>query len=84
MYYLERVNFTTGFGDRVLFDENGDALPIYDIMNWAWLPDGSVKVQNVGAVDESLPVGEQLILHEDKIFWNFKDKKVRCYVSIER
>ncbi|XP_062329513.1 extracellular calcium-sensing receptor-like [Osmerus eperlanus] len=75
VYYLERVNFTTGFGDRVLFDENGDALPIYDIMNWAWLPDGSVKVQNVGAVDESLPVGEQLILHEDKIFWNFKDKK---------
>ena len=53
MYYLEKVNFTTPFGDQVSFDENGDALPIYDIMNWLWLPDGRTKVQNVGAVKES-------------------------------
>uniref|UniRef100_A0A665URS6 G-protein coupled receptors family 3 profile domain-containing protein n=1 Tax=Echeneis naucrates TaxID=173247 RepID=A0A665URS6_ECHNA len=46
MYYLEKVNFTTSFGDEVSFDENGDVLPIYDIMNWQWLPDGGIKVQN--------------------------------------
>uniref|UniRef100_A0A665ULU3 G-protein coupled receptors family 3 profile domain-containing protein n=1 Tax=Echeneis naucrates TaxID=173247 RepID=A0A665ULU3_ECHNA len=46
VYYLEKVNFTTSFGDEVSFDENGDVLPIYDIMNWQWLPDGGIKVQN--------------------------------------
>ncbi|MED6273387.1 hypothetical protein CHARACLAT_005806 [Characodon lateralis] len=75
VYYLERVNFTTSFGDQVSFDDNGDALPIYDVMNWLWLPDGQTKVQNVGEVKMSAFNGEQLILDGDKIFWNFKPKK---------
>eukprot|EP00064_Thunnus_orientalis_P019885 superscaffoldBa00005182_g20015 len=53
VHYLQKVNFTTPFGDQVSFDENGDALPVYDIMNWLWLPDGRTKVQNVGEVKKS-------------------------------
>ncbi|XP_035771584.1 extracellular calcium-sensing receptor-like [Neolamprologus brichardi] len=75
VYYLERVNFTTPFGDQVSFDENGDVVPIYDVMNWLWLPDGSTEVQNVGEVKESAFKGEELILDEGKIFWNFDSKK---------
>uniref|UniRef100_A0A665UNE6 Extracellular calcium-sensing receptor-like n=1 Tax=Echeneis naucrates TaxID=173247 RepID=A0A665UNE6_ECHNA len=75
VYYLEKVNFTTSFGDEVSFDENGDVLPIYDIMNWQWLPDGGIKVQNVGEVKKSALKGEELTLHEDKIYWNFVSKK---------
>ncbi|XP_063349005.1 extracellular calcium-sensing receptor-like [Pelmatolapia mariae] len=75
LYYLERVNFTTPFGDQVSFDENGDVVPIYDVMNWLWLSDGSTKVQNVGEVKGSAFKGEELILDENKIFWNFKSKK---------
>ncbi|XP_037630377.1 extracellular calcium-sensing receptor-like [Sebastes umbrosus] len=74
VYYLEKVNFTTPFGDQVSFDENGDALPIYDIMNWLWLPDGTTKVENVGEVKESAK-GEKLTLDENKIFWNFDSKQ---------
>uniref|UniRef100_A0A4W5RL55 GPCR family 3 nine cysteines domain-containing protein n=1 Tax=Hucho hucho TaxID=62062 RepID=A0A4W5RL55_9TELE len=75
VHYLERVNFTTGFGDRVSFDDNGDALAIYDILNWVWLQDGSVQVENVGVIDESAPAGQELTLDEDRIFWNFESKK---------
>uniref|UniRef100_A0A3P8VWR9 G-protein coupled receptors family 3 profile domain-containing protein n=1 Tax=Cynoglossus semilaevis TaxID=244447 RepID=A0A3P8VWR9_CYNSE len=75
VYYLEKVKFTTSFGDHVSFDENGDALPIYDIMNWAWLPDGSTHVQNVGEVKRSAFKGEELTLDEKKLFWNFQSKK---------
>ncbi|XP_030600113.1 extracellular calcium-sensing receptor-like [Archocentrus centrarchus] len=75
VYYLERVNFTTPFGDQVTFDENGDVVPIYDVMNWLWLPDGSTKVQHVGEVKRSAFKGEELILDEDKIFWNSESKK---------
>uniref|UniRef100_A0AAY5KP98 G-protein coupled receptors family 3 profile domain-containing protein n=1 Tax=Esox lucius TaxID=8010 RepID=A0AAY5KP98_ESOLU len=73
--FTHKVNFTTGFGDRVSFDENGDALPIYDIMNWVRLQDGSMQVKNVGVVDKSAPTGQQLVLDEDRIFWNFESKK---------
>ncbi|KAG8001938.1 Extracellular calcium-sensing receptor, partial [Nibea albiflora] len=75
VYYLQKVNFTTPFGDQVSFDENGDALPIYDIMNWLWLPDGRAKLQNVGDVKRSAFKGEVLTIDEDKIFWNFESKK---------
>ncbi|XP_039986058.1 extracellular calcium-sensing receptor-like [Xiphias gladius] len=75
VYYLEKVNFTTPFGDQVSFDENGDVLPIYDIMNWLWLPDGRTKVQVVGEVKKSTFKGEELTIDEDKIFWNFETKE---------
>ncbi|KAM9733896.1 extracellular calcium-sensing receptor-like [Menidia menidia] len=71
IYYLEKVNFTTPFGDQVSFDKNGDALPIYDIMNWMWLPDGRTQVQNVGFVKKTVFNREELTLDEGKIFWNF-------------
>ncbi|XP_034557488.1 extracellular calcium-sensing receptor-like [Notolabrus celidotus] len=75
VHYLQHVNFTTPFGDQVLFDENGDALPIYDVINWLWLPDGSTKVQTVGEVKRSDSKDEELKIDEDKIFWNFALKK---------
>ncbi|XP_050921647.1 extracellular calcium-sensing receptor-like [Lates calcarifer] len=75
VYYLEKVNFTTSSGDQVSFDENGDVLPIYDIMNWQWLPDGRTKLQTVGEVKKSAFKGEELTLDEDKIFWNFESKQ---------
>ncbi|KAM9359533.1 extracellular calcium-sensing receptor-like [Symphorus nematophorus] len=75
LYYLEKVNFTTSFGDEVSFDENGDALPIYDIMNWLWLADGRTKLQYVGEVKRSAFKGELLTIDEDKIFWDFASKK---------
>ncbi|XP_030600116.1 extracellular calcium-sensing receptor-like [Archocentrus centrarchus] len=83
VYYLERVNFTTPFGDQVSFDENGDVLPIYDVMNWLWLPDGSTKVQHVGEVKRSAFQGQELILDEEKIFWNFESKKAPRSVCSE-
>ncbi|CAL8353116.1 unnamed protein product [Lota lota] len=75
VYYLQRVNFTTDFGDQVSFDESGDALPIYDVMNWMWLSDGSTEVKNVGEVNELASKIGNLILEEDQIFWNFESKK---------
>ncbi|MBN3324579.1 CASR protein, partial [Atractosteus spatula] len=76
LQYLARVNFTTHYGDRVSFDENGDALAIYDVMNWQRADDGSVKIVTVGLYDESAPAGQQLTLNEDKIFWNFESNSM--------
>ncbi|XP_068173684.1 extracellular calcium-sensing receptor-like [Antennarius striatus] len=75
LHYLEKVNFTTSFGDQVSFDENGDVLPIYDIVSWLWLPDGRTTVQNVGMVKSVGSDGEKLTINEDKIFWNFESNK---------
>lgn len=68
---MQKVHFTTPFGDDVSFDKSGDPLPIYDIMNWVWLPKGGTEVKNVGEVKRSALEGNELIIQEDKIFWNF-------------
>ncbi|XP_055003862.1 extracellular calcium-sensing receptor-like [Boleophthalmus pectinirostris] len=58
VHYLQNVNFTTLFGDEVSFDENGDAIHLYDVMNWLWLPSGHIQVKNVGVVKKSAQRGE--------------------------
>ncbi|XP_016361463.1 extracellular calcium-sensing receptor-like [Sinocyclocheilus anshuiensis] len=75
VHYLQKVNFTTGFGDRVSFDENGDALAIYDVMNWHPRSDGSIVVRTVGVVDEGATTGKVLTLDENALYWNFEPKK---------
>ncbi|XP_051512048.1 extracellular calcium-sensing receptor-like [Myxocyprinus asiaticus] len=75
VHYLQRVNFTTGFGDHVSFDKNGDALAIYDVMNWQPSSDGSMIIRTVGIVDEGAATGKVLTLDEDALFWNFETKK---------
>uniref|UniRef100_A0A8C5CT79 G-protein coupled receptors family 3 profile domain-containing protein n=1 Tax=Gadus morhua TaxID=8049 RepID=A0A8C5CT79_GADMO len=76
-----QVNFTTDFGDQVSFDESGDVLPIYDVMNWMWLSDGSTEVKIVGEVKELASEIDDLILKDDQIFWNFESKKSVCSES---
>ncbi|XP_056297924.1 extracellular calcium-sensing receptor-like [Pseudoliparis swirei] len=83
LHYLEKVNFTTSFGDEVSFDENGDALPIYDVMNWLLLTDGRITIQNVGLVKQLASKGEELTLDEEKIFWNFDNKQSPLSVCSE-
>ncbi|XP_058244127.1 extracellular calcium-sensing receptor-like [Hemibagrus wyckioides] len=75
VHYLQRVNFTTGFGDRVSFDKNGDPLAIYDVMNWQPNLDGSIRVHTVGVVDEAAQTDHVLTLNEDALFWNFDTNK---------
>ncbi|XP_043072421.1 extracellular calcium-sensing receptor-like [Puntigrus tetrazona] len=75
VHYLQKVNFTTGFGDHVSFDENGDALAIYDVMNWQPSSDGSIVVHTVGVVNEGATTGKVLTLNEEAIYWNFETKK---------
>ena len=73
---MEMVKFNTLSGDEVSFDENGDVLPFYDVINWAWRPDGSIKLRTVGVYKMSASAGEELILDEDSILWNFESAQV--------
>ncbi|XP_072313073.1 extracellular calcium-sensing receptor-like [Eucyclogobius newberryi] len=75
LYYLEKVYFTTQFGDEVSFDKTGDALPIYDVLNWQWLPNGQTKVINVGEFKKSAFQEENILLYEHKILWNLQFKE---------
>ncbi|XP_034024686.1 extracellular calcium-sensing receptor-like [Thalassophryne amazonica] len=83
VHYLQNVNFTTASGDQVLFDDKGDALPTYDIVNWMCLSDGTIQIENVGVVQKSAGKGEDLKLEEDRIFWSSQLKETPRSVCSE-
>ncbi len=63
------------------FDKNGDALAIYDVLNWQPRSDGSVVVCTVGVVNEGAATGKVLTLDEEAIYWNFETNKVLIILS---
>ncbi|XP_077050158.1 extracellular calcium-sensing receptor-like isoform X1 [Siphateles boraxobius] len=75
VHYLQKVNFTTGFGDQVSFDKNGDALAIYDVLNWQSSSDEVIIVRTVGVVNEGSTIGKVLTLDKDAIYWNYETNK---------
>uniref|UniRef100_A0A8C4SFL0 Extracellular calcium-sensing receptor-like n=1 Tax=Erpetoichthys calabaricus TaxID=27687 RepID=A0A8C4SFL0_ERPCA len=84
LYYLRKVNFTNHLGERVTFDENGDALPAFDIVNWQRTADGTVVSKTVGVFDQLTMTYHQLSLQKDHIFWNFDSRTIPESVCSKR
>ncbi|XP_006637607.3 olfactory receptor CU1 [Lepisosteus oculatus] len=67
--YLKKVDFINQFGERVNFDENGEPVPLYDIINWQKDDSGNIRFVKVGSFDASTPKGTQLNINEKDIMW---------------
>ncbi|MBN3292184.1 CASR protein, partial [Polypterus senegalus] len=75
LHYLKEVNFSNHLGERVTFNENGDAMAIYDIVNWQPSNDGKIQIKTVGLFDETVKEANQVSLAEEEMFWNFESRK---------
>uniref|UniRef100_A0A8C4SGP4 Extracellular calcium-sensing receptor-like n=1 Tax=Erpetoichthys calabaricus TaxID=27687 RepID=A0A8C4SGP4_ERPCA len=80
LQYLKNVDFINQLGERVAFDENGDALAIYDIVNWQLDKNGTVNIKTIGVFDKAAIFGKELYLQENSMFWKFDNG--RCPQSI--
>lgn len=75
---MKRTNFTI-LGEFVHFDENGDPIASYDLMNWQVSSDGLLQLVKVGFYDASLKEDSDLVINESLIRWQ-RDNKV-CAIS---
>uniref|UniRef100_A0A672K129 Extracellular calcium-sensing receptor-like n=1 Tax=Sinocyclocheilus grahami TaxID=75366 RepID=A0A672K129_SINGR len=73
LYYMKRTNFTT-LGEEVRFDDNGDPIASYDLMNWQRESDGSLQLVRVGFYDASLEDDKDLEIDEPAIMWHRGEK----------
>uniref|UniRef100_A0A8C6T6J4 G-protein coupled receptors family 3 profile domain-containing protein n=1 Tax=Neogobius melanostomus TaxID=47308 RepID=A0A8C6T6J4_9GOBI len=55
--------------EEVYFNENGDPVAKYEIINWQPTAQGTVEFVTVGLYDASLPVDKQLTLQNASLFW---------------
>ncbi len=79
LYYMTQTHFTT-LGEEVRFDENGDPIASYDLMNWQRGSDGSLQLVRVGFYDASLKDDKDLVINEPVIMW-YRGEKV-CAIPV--
>ncbi|KAJ8410723.1 hypothetical protein AAFF_G00186800 [Aldrovandia affinis] len=75
LHYLKQVEFTNEFGEETKFDENGDPVAMYDLINWQITGDGAVEFVTVGKFDGTLSLSEKLEIDEKAIVWNGPQKQ---------
>ncbi|XP_054901713.1 extracellular calcium-sensing receptor-like [Poeciliopsis prolifica] len=64
---LKRVNFSRN-GYDVSFDDKGDPVAFYELVNWQSNENGLIELVTVGFYDASLPTGEQFRI-DGNLIW---------------
>lgn len=64
LHYLKQVNFTTKIGEKVFFDETGDPVARYALVNWQMDDTGHILFETIGYYDASRPEGQQFEMKE--------------------
>lgn len=66
-------------GEQVTFDECGDLMGNYSIINWHLSPeDGSIVFKEVGYYNAYAKKGERLFINEEKILWSGFSREVQA------
>ncbi|XP_060137281.1 vomeronasal type-2 receptor 26-like [Zootoca vivipara] len=68
-HFLRNVLFNNSAGGKVSFDQNGQLVSGFDIINWITFPNESFLRVKVGRLDSQAPLGKGLTLHDDAIMW---------------
>ncbi|XP_041918949.1 extracellular calcium-sensing receptor [Alosa sapidissima] len=74
-HYLQDVSFTIS-GEEVNFDEKGDSIPSYDLINWQRGHEGNIEFINVGLFDGAKEAGRELLIQDKMIMWTGHQSKV--------
>ncbi|XP_036392615.1 extracellular calcium-sensing receptor-like [Megalops cyprinoides] len=74
LHYLRRVEFTS-FGEETKFDENGDPVAMYDLINLQITGNGTVEFATVGKFDGTLSLSKKLEIDEKAIIWNGQQRQ---------
>ncbi|XP_042152387.1 extracellular calcium-sensing receptor-like [Oncorhynchus tshawytscha] len=69
LQYLKEVRFRVKTGEEIWFDDNGDVVACYDLVNWQQEEDGTLQFHVVGLYDSSMPPEQRITFNKGKLVW---------------
>lgn len=72
------MDFINEFGEETKFDENGDPVAMYDLINWQLSDSGEIQYVTVGRFDETKSA--KLEIDGKNIIWNGYHRQVSLCV----
>uniref|UniRef100_A0ACB8ET67 Uncharacterized protein n=1 Tax=Sphaerodactylus townsendi TaxID=933632 RepID=A0ACB8ET67_9SAUR len=71
LHHLLRMrSFNNSAGEKVCFDENGEVLGSFDMINWVTFPNKSFLRVKIGRMDPQALPGRQLTMNDSVITWH--------------
>ncbi|XP_053120356.1 vomeronasal type-2 receptor 26-like [Hemicordylus capensis] len=68
--FLKTLSFNNSAGDEVTFEQNGELIAGFDIMNWVTFPNQTFHRVKVGRLDPQAPPAEAFTINGDLIVWH--------------
>ncbi|XP_061447617.1 vomeronasal type-2 receptor 26-like [Rhineura floridana] len=69
-HFLRSVSFNNTAGDEVSFNQNGEVVSGFDVVNWIISCNESFHRVKVGRMDPQAPPGQAFTIDEDAITWH--------------
>ncbi|XP_032092079.1 vomeronasal type-2 receptor 26-like [Thamnophis elegans] len=69
-HFLKTIAFNHSSEDTISFDENGELVAGFDVINWVTFPNKSLLRVKVGWLDPQALSGSQLTLNRETITWH--------------
>ncbi|XP_069053489.1 extracellular calcium-sensing receptor-like [Lepisosteus oculatus] len=80
LHYLKNVHFKTKTGEQMSFDENGDPVARYELINWQLNKDGNTDFAVAGYYDASSSAGLQFTMNNISMVW--AGRQIQVPVSV--
>ncbi|XP_060137340.1 vomeronasal type-2 receptor 26-like [Zootoca vivipara] len=74
--FLQRISFNNSAGEKMFFDDHGELIARFDIMNMDLFPNNSFIKMKVGMMDPSAGEGKQFTINDNIIVWHSSFKQV--------
>nr|XP_056720118.1 vomeronasal type-2 receptor 26-like [Euleptes europaea] len=68
-HFLRSVSFNNSAGESISFDQKGELVTEFDIVNWVTFPNQSFLRVKVGKIDSLAPPDKMIIIHDNTIVW---------------